>query len=86
MLFIFSREVFHFRKKSAAAEREQFCSRTQKSVSDFESVFCVSQKKAVGVQGVSPCEMCFWVAKPPKSTIEYSTYERHIGIGTAKTA
>ena len=42
-------------------------------------------KTAVGVQGVSPCEMYFWVVQPPKSTIEYSTYEQHIEIGTAKT-
>ena len=73
-------------EKVSPQKREQFCSNAQKSVSDFERVFCVLQKKAVGVQGVSPCEMCFWVAKPPKNTIEYSTYERHIGIGTAKTA
>ncbi len=72
-------------EKSIAAKREQFCSDAQKSVSDFEGVFGSEPKTAVGVQGVSPCEMCFWVTKPPKSTIEYSTYERHIGIGTAKT-
>ncbi|MCM1277318.1 MAG: hypothetical protein NC299_18495 [Lachnospiraceae bacterium] len=62
-----------------------FCSRPQKSVSDFGTVFAFGEKTAVGVQGFFPCEMHFWVVYPPKSAIEYSTYVQRIEIGMTKT-
>lgn len=73
------------RKKEPSRKRGSFALRAQKSVSDFEDVFDFGAKTAVGVQGASPCEMHFWVVYPPKSAIEYSTYEQHIKSGTAKT-
>lgn len=51
----------------------------------LRTVFASERKQRSGFKGLSPCEMYFWVVQPPKSTIEYSTYEQHIEIGTAKT-
>ena len=60
--FWFTSEFLTLVKNPTAAEQEQFCSRVKKSVSDFEDVFYFGEKTAVGVQGVSPCEMHFWGA------------------------
>jgi len=64
----------HARKNRRVEEKSSFAPCAQKDVSDFWAIFSPRRFSAVRVQGVSPCEMYFWLAKPPKSTIEYSTY------------
>lgn len=44
------------------------------------------ERKLLRVLGTAvPNSMYFWMAKPPKSTIEYSAYELRIEIGNKQT-
>lgn len=84
--FWFSSEFFTPVKNQPPRSWSSFAPALKNLFRILRTVFASERKQRSGFKGLSPCEMYFWVVQPPKSTIEYSTYEQHIEIGTAKTA
>jgi|InofroStandDraft_1065614.scaffolds.fasta_scaffold01161_3 hypothetical protein len=82
--FRYSSEFFTPVKNQPPRNESSFAPAFKNPFRILRTVFASEQKQRSGFKGQSPCEMYFWVVQPPKSTIEYSTYEQHIKLARRK--